>query len=134
MPETKDAAAQLAALRAENDRLRQQLATATARQANVPAAKPYLTEGERQDLITFGVTNDVHTGRRLNLNQARELYPDADLVDATDAAVSASERDHTEAVERSSVRGVDYVWPSVAPGQIDPAVAGLPGINGPAAK
>jgi hypothetical protein len=133
MPETKDAAAQLAALRAENDRLRQQLATATTRRANVPAAKPYLTEGERQDLITFGVTTDVHTGRRLNLAQAHEAYPDADLTDATDVAKAASEQDAGEQT-RSAVRGVDFVYPSVAPGQIDPDVAGLPGINGPAAK
>jgi hypothetical protein len=136
MPENKDEiAAQRDALLAENKRLRDQLAAAAVapRAGNVPAPKPYLTEGERQDLITFGVTTDVHTGQRLNLHQARDLYPDADLSGASDTAVAAAERDNTEAQQRTAVRGVDYVWPSVAPGKIDPAVAGTPGINGPAA-
>jgi hypothetical protein len=31
------------------------------------------------------------------------------------------------------VAGVDYVWPSVERGKIDPAVAGTPGISGPSA-
>jgi hypothetical protein len=137
MPETKpNTPSEVERLRAENENLRGQLAAAGARNrlGNVPAPKPYLTEGERQDLITFGVANDVHTGRRLNLHQAREQYPDADLADASDAATAAADRDRTQAVERGSVRGVDYVWPSVAPGRIDPAVAGTPGINGPAAE
>lgn len=34
---------------------------------------------------------------------------------------------------QAAVPGVDFVYPSVAPGQIDPAVAGTPGISGPAA-
>ncbi|RQW83559.1 hypothetical protein [Micromonospora globispora] len=127
--------AENARLRAENERLRGQLAAAGAstRAGTVPAAKPYLTEGERQDLITFGVTNDVHAGQRMNLHDAAKRYPDADLADATDDAKTAADRDRTEAVERTSVRGVDYVWPSVEPGKIDPAVAGTPGINGPSA-
>lgn len=120
-------------LRAENERLRGQLAAAGARTDNVPAPKPYLTEGERQDLITFGVTTDVHTGRRLNLHEAREKYPDAELSDASDTAVANADRDRNEATPRGAVRGVDYVWPSVEPGKIDPAVAGTPGISGPSA-
>jgi hypothetical protein len=135
-PETKPSNQQteVERLRAENEQLRGQLAAAGARRANVAAPKPYLTEGERQDLITFGVTTDVHTGRRLNLHEAREKYPDADLSNASDGAVAGADRDRTEAAERGSVRGVDYVWPSVAPGKIDPAVAGTPGISGPAAE
>lgn len=118
--------AELAALRAENDRLKGQLAQATARTPNVQAAKPYLTEGERQELITFGRSGD------LNLKTAKERFPDADLSGATDVARKASTEDETR-TERGAVRGVDFVYPSVRPGFIDPEVAGTPGINGPAA-
>ena len=95
MAETKDdIAAERDALRAENEKLRAQLAAASV--GTVPAPKPYLTEGERQDLITFGVTNDVHTGQRLNLHQARERFPDAVLTDASAAAEAAADRDNQE--------------------------------------
>jgi hypothetical protein len=36
-------------------------------------------------------------------------------------------------VNGPGVRGVDFIYPSVERGKIDPAVAGTPGINGPAA-
>lgn len=134
--ETSGTQTELQRLRAENERLRTQFAAAgiPQRPGVLPAPKPFLTEGERQDLITFGVTTDVHTGQRLNLHQARERYPDADLADATDTAVANADRDNTDDVEHPGIRGVDYVWPSVEPGKIDPAVAGTPGINGPAAE
>lgn len=136
-PADKAAAAEeVERLRAENESLRGQLAAAGAPRGvgRVPAPKPYLTEGERQDLITFGVTTNVHTGQRMNLHQAAELYPDVDLSAASDAATAAADRDQAEAAKgRPAIRGVDFVYPSVAPGQIDPAVAGAPGINGPAA-
>lgn len=95
MAETKDdITAERDALRAENERLRAQIAAASV--ATVPAPKPFLTEAERQDLVTFGVTTDVHTGRRLNLHQAAELYPGVHLEDATDAARAAADKDNQE--------------------------------------
>jgi hypothetical protein len=126
MPAQNNNDAELQALRAENDRLKGQLAQATARTANVAPAKPYLTEGERQELITFGRSGD------LNLKTAKAKFPEADLSGATEIARKASTEDETT-VERAGIRGFDFVYPSVAPGKIDPEVAGLPGINGPAA-
>lgn len=126
MPSQNNHEAEVAALRAENDRLKGQLAQATARTANVAPAKPYLTEGERQELITFGRSG------RLNLKTAAQRFPEADLSGATDVAKKASTEDELT-VERPAIRGFDYVYPSVAPGVIDPAVVGEPGITGPAA-
>ena len=58
MAETKDEiAAERDALRAENENRRGQLVAASATTGGrVQAPKPFLTEGERQELITFGFT------------------------------------------------------------------------------
>lgn len=126
MPSQNSNEAEVAALRAENDRLKGQLAQATARTANVAPAKPYLTEGERQELITFGRSGG------LNLKTAAKKFPEADLSGTTEVARKASTEDELKG-ERSSIRGFDFVYPSVAPGVLDPAVVGEPGITGPAA-
>jgi hypothetical protein len=134
MSETKDdIAAQRDALLAENERLRGQLATAGVRPANVPAGRPpFLTEGERQELLMRGATNDPFGGGLMTLTTARERF-DSDLDDATQEAEDAAVRLDVEAAERPAIRGVTHVYPSVAPGVLDPAAAGQPGISGPAA-
>jgi uncharacterized protein YciI len=124
--------AQVSRLQTDNERLRGQLAAAGNRPAaNVPAALPFLTEGQRQELLTFGQTTRAGGGAALSLSEARELFPDVDLSDATDAALAADERLRTEVLERASIRGVTHVWPSIEPGVLDPAAVGLPGISGP---
>ena len=123
MSETKDdiaaerdqLRAQLEAAQAENEGLRGQLATAG---ANTSPARvtfvdrpPYpLSEGERQALITEGVISSPFNGRQM-------LASDYDLEVTTDAG-----RERLAAVQaksegdRQGIRGVDYVYPSVAPG------------------
>jgi hypothetical protein len=115
-------------LRTEVEQLRGQLAAAGAR---VPAPQYtfQLSEGDRQELVQRGVVNIG--GRRMTREDvAAELSVDqldVELGDATPVDAPAPAR--TGAVE-----GVDFIYPSVAPGLIDPAVAGTPGINGPAAE
>lgn len=117
-------------LRAENTALRIQLAAA----GRAPGvARPQhtfvLSEGQRQELLVNGVTNI--NGVRRTTDEVRDLLgPDQQDVELGD----------TEPVDglgitaaRSEIRGVDFVYPSVKPGFIDPAVAGTPGINGPSA-
>lgn len=132
MAELKDdIAAERDALRAENGRLRAQLAAA-GRPAGVvtPAHTFQLSEGDRQELAARGVLNVG--GRMRTADEVRELLgdgqQDVDLGDATPPPAGPGEP------SRGSVRGVDYVYPSVAPGVIDPEVAGTPGIVGPAAE
>lgn len=130
MAETKDEiAAERDRLRAENENLRGQLAAAGARTPHVAAPPPFLSEGERQDLITFGVTT-TRGGRPLNLHDAREQYPGAQLDQASAAAVLAADRDRDARRARPAVPHVDYVYPSVAPGELAPEAAGTPGISG----
>lgn len=128
MAETKDdIAAERDQLRAENVQLRAQLAG----QGRVvqPVHTFQLSEGDRQELATRGEVNI--DGRMMTAadveKKLSENQRNVDLGDAEPPAAGPGE------APRSAVRGVDYVYPSVAPGQIDPAVAGTPGIHGPAA-
>lgn len=135
-----------AALEAENAQLRDQVdnlrgqlvAAAGATPAGYqPAQRFFLSEGDRQELELYGVANIG--GRLLTRDQvlaklaggpqsAVEIRKPKPGVDRTaDAAVAAAR------AEPRNVRGVTFVYPSVADGLIDPAVAGKPGINGPAA-
>lgn len=132
MSETKDdIAAQRDALLQENQALRDQLAAAGAqRQTQAPARHQFvLSEGQRQELITNGVT--TVNGQRATVEQVQALLGD------DQAAVDLGDTDPRDGTPASrpnpGIPGVDYVYPSVRPGAIDPAVAGTPGINGPAA-
>lgn len=135
MAETKDEiAAERDQLREENNRLKAQLAAA-GQQASRPGAQApqhlFLSEGDRQELETTGRVN--LGGRLMNAEQVR-----AELAGGPQAGVEIAEPKHPVQVpadqpEQPPIRGFNYVYPSVAPGRIDPAVAGTPGINGPAA-
>lgn len=129
----KDVAAERDALRAENENLRGQLSAASATRPGVAAPVQHqfvLNEGQRQELIANGVANVG--GRLLTAEQVRaKLGPDQQGVEIPDAKTTI---EVPPARDRTAVAGVDFVYPSVAPGEIDPKVAGTPGINGPAAS
>jgi hypothetical protein len=133
MAETKDELQRrVDELQADNEKLRGQLATATGR--TVPAPAPFaLTEGDRQELEARGYA--TVGGRVITTEEARKLAPGVEIRDVDGAL--AEERDRVVGALRTApggnVRGVDYVWPSVERGGIDPTVAGVPGISGPAA-
>lgn len=131
MAETKDdIAAERDALRAENENLRGQLAAASVPGRAAPVEHVFtLTEDARQQLVTRGFANIG--GRELNRDQVTELL--GDRAPNYDLGTRKPDRLPDAPAPRSSIRGFDYVYPSVAPGVIDPAVAGTPGINGPAA-
>lgn len=133
MSETKDQiAAERDALRDENRRLRAQL-TAAGRDASAAPHRFVLSEGARQELALYGVANI--DGRRMTSDEvADRLGEDQQDVDLPDPPAALDRRgDVAGQRAASAVPGVDYVYPSVAPGAIDPAVAGTPGISGPAA-
>ena len=142
MSETKDEiAADRDRLQAENENLRGQLAAAGAR-AYAPAHRFQLSEGDRQELEIRGVVN---IGGRLwtrdeVLAALAKAGPDAsgnnDQSGVQIAEAPAGTRidpDTLPARTGPGVAGVDFVYPSVARGRIDPAVAGTPGVSGPAA-
>ena len=129
MSETKDQIAEARdALRAENEPLRGQLAAAGVRRGGPVSHEFVLSEGERQELLTTGVT--THNGVRLTREDVeRKLttrQADLELGDVDPAAALPGR-------PATNIPGFDYVYPSVQRGAIDPAVAGTPGINGPAA-
>jgi hypothetical protein len=131
MAETKDdIATERDALKAENDKLRAQLAASgTTARAYAPAQTFQLSEGDRQELVAHGRVNVG--GVLLDREQVRaKLGEDQQGVDLGDSEPDVSP---APAGRRGAVAGVDFVYPSVAPGLIDPAVAGTPGISGPAA-
>ena len=134
MAETKDEiAAQRDQLAAENVALKAQLA-ATGR--TTPGAQHVfqLSEGERQELEQLGV-----------INKGGRLMSKADVEEAMAAAgqkgVTIKDAPEATALKVTAdtpgtgpgVRGIDYIYPSVERGKIDPAVAGMPGVEGPAA-
>lgn len=125
MAETKaELEARNAELEAENERLRGQLATAGAGQRVTQAQprQPWLSEGERQELEAYGHTSSPFTGRTVTTDEAREAHPDVDIADAKPGAVKAA----GPAPRRIKAprEGVDYVYPSVAPGQLAPEFGG----------
>lgn len=135
MSELKDEiAAERDALREENQRLRAQLTAAgSPAGAYQPAQRFQLSEGDRQELETYGVVNI--RGRRMTREQVLAELGD----DQQDVPIGepdpALDRSGDLAGQRpnAGIPGVDFIYPSVAPGLIDPAVAGTPGISGPAA-
>jgi hypothetical protein len=119
-------------LREENHRLKAQLAAAgRPARANQAEQQFVLSEGHRQELVANGVVNV--NGRRMTRADVEEALGDEqqglELGDAEPADGLGEQLEQ----ERAGIRGFDYVYPSVAPGLIDPAVAGTPGINGPSA-
>lgn len=125
--------AELNAVRAENENLRGQLAASGARRPPAVEHPFVLSQGELAELETYGVTN--HDGQRLTREQALTRMAASD----DQRGVQIAEPKADLAASLPAVRpnlglpGVDYVYPSVRPGAIDPAVAGTPGISGPAA-
>jgi hypothetical protein len=133
--ETKEEiAAERDTLREENERLRAQLqASGLTGRGYAPAQQFVLSEGDRQELAARGAVNvnGVLTSR----DDVRAMLGDGQQdVDLGDGDVDPALQPLLEQQgARAGVAGVDYVWPSVQPGKIDPAVAGTPGISGPSA-
>jgi hypothetical protein len=131
VPETKeDIAAERDQLREEVARLQGELAAA-GRPAPGPVAPAHtfeLSEGDRQELVIRGQINVG--GRMRSRQEIKEMLGEnqrnVDLGNAEPPAAPAE-------AARQGVPGVDFVYPSVEPGGIDPAVAGTPGISGPPA-
>jgi hypothetical protein len=126
----------VAELRAENARLRAALA-----RAGQPAGQPavqhkfFLSEGDRQELEMTGSV--AIGGKRMTTDQVRAELAKSDTQAGTEVADADPESVlnlPTAPTPGPGIRGVDFVYPSVARGEIDPAVAGTPGVNGPAAK
>jgi hypothetical protein len=126
-------AAEVERLRAENENLRGQLSAAGAPRPNPARHEFTLSEGERQELEITGVV--TIGGRQYTTKEVRaelaknKAYRNVEIKDAP----AETRVQPVQPTVLAGVRGIDYVYPSVAPGRIDPAVAGTPGINGPAA-
>lgn len=124
----------VARLEADNARLRAQLAVAGRPAGAVAPEHTFqLSEGDRQELEIRGVINyggRVMTKDDVEKAMARSGQRGVEIADApaeTRVALDPS-------VDMGpGIRGIDFVYPSVERGKIDPAVAGTPGINGPAA-
>jgi hypothetical protein len=130
MPETKeDIAAERDLLREEVTRLQAELAAADRPAGPVAPVHTFqLSEGDRQELLIRG---QVNVGGRM---RSREEI--AGMLGEDQRNVDLGEKDPPAApaeTARAGVPGVDFVYPSVEPGGIDPAVAGTPGISGPPA-
>lgn len=136
MAETKsDIEAERDALREENQRLQAELA-AVGRPAGPVAPRQtfLLSEGDRQELASRGAVNIG--GRLRGRDEVAAMLGDGQQgVDLGDGPVDPAMQALLDRQgPREGVPGVTHVWPSVEPGKIDPAVAGTPGISGPAAE
>ena len=137
-PGTKaDLEQQLAAARAENVALTARLEAAGGQRGTAPVQHKFtLTEGDRQELGLYGVA--TIGGRLMTREEAQEAAEQAGQpveIDEPSAELDRRPGLVRQLGERGQgVRGFDYVYPSVAPGKIDPAVAGTPGVHGPAAS
>lgn len=122
MTETKaDLEARVADLEAERDQLHGQLAAATAATPGpVQAAprRPFLSEAERAELELRGQTTSPFTGEPLTRDQVLEELAQSDDQQGVEIAEPSpglvAELPKTR--ERKPIEGVDYIWPSVAPG------------------
>lgn len=136
-------------LRGEVADLRKRLSSAGVNPAVGRAAVPQhvfvLSEGDRLELEQRGVVNIG--GRLMTKDDVEAEIARADNPDGNndqsgveigephgEAAKRAAAAAAQQAVDRGpGIRGVDFVYPSVEAGKIDPAVAGTPGISGPPA-
>lgn len=118
-------------LQRENENLRGQLAAAAANRVATPVHTFQLSQGQLAELEATGRTNVG--GKLMDASEVRSLMPD----DQRRVEIATPPAEQVAALPparpQGNTPGVDYVWPSVRPGAIDPAVAGTPGINGPAA-
>lgn len=130
MPETKeDIAAERDLLREEVTRLQGQLEAVGRPVGPVAPVHTFeLSEGDRQELVIHGQVNIG--GRMRSREEIKSMLGDKQRnVDLGQADPPAAPTE----VGRQGVPGVDFVYPSVEPGYLDPAVAGTPGISGPPA-
>lgn len=135
MAQTKDEIA------ADRDRLAQENVALKARLAVsgrgvAPSAQHVfrLSEGDRQELEIRGVV--AINGRLMTKAEVEEAMAAAGQrgVKIKDApAETAVPVTATTPGRGKGIEGVDYIYPSVERGKIDPAVAGTPGISGPPA-
>lgn len=134
MSETKDEIAeQRDRLLAENENLRGQLAAAgAARPGLAPVAQHrfVLSEGQRQELAQHG--NVLVDGQYLDADQLRAKMGEDQA--GVELEVPATVRQLPAEVTRDKIPGVDFIYPSVNYGEIDPALAGTPGVSGPPAR
>lgn len=134
-PTKAELADQLVAAQRENGQLKAKLAAAGRPAGNGPAYVFQLSEGDRQELELHGVISGPG-GRLMTKADVVEAMANAgqegvEIADAPDA----TRIDPATLAARTGpgVEGVDFIYPSVERGKIDPAVAGTPGISGPAA-
>lgn len=129
-PAPKDAPSELVSLRQENARLRAQLAAAGRTVAPAAGHTFVLSEGARQELLATGrATIDGRSYTRAEVKaELGDAQSDVDLEGAPDPAPLPV------APAPTNIRGVDFVYPSVARGELDPAVAGAPGVSGRPAR
>jgi hypothetical protein len=114
---TKDDAVQtrVRELEGENARLKEELRASRADQrlSHGRAERPFLSEGERQDLQQYGVTNSPFTGERITAQD-----------EGVETKVDPASVPPARTGSRGAVEGFDYVYPSVAPGVLDPKLTG----------
>lgn len=106
---------------AENEQLRGQLAAAGAtgrREFQAQARRPFLSEGERQELALYGETNSPFTGERLTTEQVRAELAESDTQREVEIPDPVVPRQAPARKDRTPIGGVDYVYPSVAPGRL----------------
>lgn len=137
MAETKDdIAAERDRLRTENNALRSQLDQAGRVTTGAYRPQFQLSEGDRQELEIRGVVSiggRLMTKADVEAAMAEAGQRGVKIADAPEATRVDPRVIDQAAARGDGIRGVDFVYPSVAAGQIDPDVAGTPGISGPAA-
>jgi hypothetical protein len=131
MAETKEQiAAQRDKLASENTILRAQLAAAGRPAGVTPAQHTFqLSQGDLSDLERNGwMWSGAQVMTVADVRAALRGTPQEDI-----KIVEPDNPQVPRPVEPTNIRGFDYTYPSVSRGLIDPALAGTPGINGPAA-
>jgi hypothetical protein len=137
MAETKEEIAdQRDRLVAENEQLRAQLAAVGGARVQQPQHTFQLSEGDRQELEIRGVVNVG--GRMMTKSDVEQAMKAAGAGQEGVKIADAPEGTRIDPatlpkITGPGVAGVDYVYPSVQRGKIDPKLAGTPGISGPAA-